>query len=294
MLGDRPFVVKRAYGTLAASMQAPERRVAIEAALAAGELLRRELGGVRRIAYKGAPTNLVTEMDARAEALILDTLGRVFPDDAYLTEEAGSRAGRSGRRWIVDPLDATTNYAHGVPIYAVSIALEVVREVTLGVISDPSRRELFVAERGRGAWLGDQPLQVSTAEVLDESLLATGFPYDIRPTRATNLPEWAAFSRRARAVRRLGSAVLDLAWLAAGRFDGYWELTVGPWDVAAGSLLVEEAGGRVSDLTGGPLDLDAPAIVASNGRIHDAMLEVLREVRSGGEEARRLPPGHGQ
>jgi myo-inositol-1(or 4)-monophosphatase len=257
-----------------------ERRVAIDAAHAAGDLLRREARGARQIAYKGAPTNLVTEMDARAEALILDALDRAFPDDAILTEETGSRSGRSGRRWIVDPLDATTNYAHGVPVFAVSIALEVERSVVLGVVYDPSRRELFVAERGHGAWLGDERLHVSTAEVLDESLLATGFPYNIRETSDTNLAEWAAFSLRARAVRRLGSAVLDLAWLAAGRLDGYWELRVGPWDVAAGSLLVEEAGGRVTDLGGGRLDLEAPTIVASNGRIHEGMLKVLREIRT--------------
>ena len=273
-------------------MEALERRVAIDAARAAGDLLRRELRGSRHIAYKGSPTNLVTEMDARAEALILDTLGRAFPDDAVLTEETGSRSGRSGRRWIIDPLDGTTNYAHGVPIFAVSIALEVAGGVVLGVVYDPSQQELFVAERGQGAWLGDQRLRVSTAEVLDESLLVTGFPYNIRETPDTNLAEWAAFSVRVRAVRRLGSAVLDLAWLAAGRLEGYWELRVGPWDVAAGSLLVEEAGGRISDLTGGPLDLAAPAIVASNGRIHEAMLTVLRENRGwrDGEEAGPLPP----
>lgn len=149
----------------------------------------------------------------------------------------------------------------------------------MGVVYDPSHAELFCAERGRGAWLGDRPLRVSTTTDLDASLLGTGFPYNLRETRDNNLAEYAAFTLRARGVRRLGSAVLYLAWLAAGRFDGYWELSVGPWDVAAGSLLVEEAGGRVTNLTGGPLDLGAPAIVASNGRIHTAMLEVLREVR---------------
>jgi myo-inositol-1(or 4)-monophosphatase len=265
-------------------MRALERRVAIDAARAAGELLRRERRGTRRIRYKGTPTNLVTEMDARAEALILEFLDRAFPDDAMLAEEAGSRAGRSGRRWIIDPLDGTTNYAHGLPIYAVSIALESEGSVVLGVVYDPSQQELFVAERGQGAWLGDERLQVSPTEVLDESLLATGFPYNVRETSDTNLAEWAAFSLRARAVRRLGSAVLYLAWLAAGRLDGYWELRVGPWDVAAGSLLVEEAEGRVTDLRGGPLDLDAPAIVASNGRIHEAMLQILRETSARREQ----------
>jgi len=260
-------------------MASLERRVAIQAARAAGELLLRHLPGRRRIAYKGTPTNLVTDMDARAEAAILRTLRATFPDDAVLAEEAGAVPGRSGRRWIVDPLDGTTNYAHGLPLFAVSVALEVAGRVVLGVIYDPTRDELFVAERGRGARLGGRRLAVSTTAALGESLLATGFPYDVRETTDTNLPEYAAFTLRARGVRRLGSAVLYLAWLAAGRFDGYWELCVGPWDVAAGSLLVEEAGGRVTDLAGGPLDLAAPRVVASNGRIHDAMLAVLKEVR---------------
>jgi myo-inositol-1(or 4)-monophosphatase len=260
-------------------MTALERRVAMDAARAAGQLLRSEVRGVRRIAYKGTPTNLVTEMDARAEALILERLGEAFPDDAILSEETGSRPGRSGRRWIIDPLDGTTNYAHGLPIFAVSIALEVERRVSVGVVYDPNLDELFSAERGGGAWLGDTRLAVSATPALGEALLATGFPYNIRETRDTNLAEYAAFSLKARGVRRLGSAVLYLSWLAAGRLDGYWELRVGAWDVAAGSLFVEEAGGRVTDLRGGQLDLDAPSIVATNGRIHEAMLGVLQEVR---------------
>jgi myo-inositol-1(or 4)-monophosphatase len=220
-------------------------------------------------------------MDGRAEALILERLAAAFPDDAVLTEERGSLSGRSGRRWIVDPLDGTTNYAHGLPIFAVSIALETAGRVELGVVYDPNQEELFLAEPGGGAFLGDERLRVSETASLGESLLATGFPYDIRETADNNLAEYAAFSLRARGVRRLGSAVLYLAWLAAGRFDGYWELQLGPWDVAAGGLIVQEAGGRVTDLRGGRLDVDAPTVVASNGRIHDAMLGVLREVRAG-------------
>ena len=259
-------------------MHSPERRVAVDAARAAGHLLTRELEGVRRIAYKGSPTNLVTEMDAQCEALIVDRLRSAFAGDAILAEETGTTAGRSGRRWIVDPLDGTTNYAHGLPIYAVSIALEVDHRVVLGVVYDPTRDELFVAERGEGATVNDAALAVSDTATLDESLLATGFPYNIRETRA-NLAEFTAFTLRSRAVRRLGSAVLYCAWVAAGRFDGYWEQTTGPWDVAAGSLLIEEAGGRVTDLVGKPLDLDKPSIVASNGNIHAAMLGILAEVR---------------
>jgi len=194
--------------------------------------------------------------------------------------EEGSVGGDDPRhRWIVDPLDGTTNYAHGVPIFGVSIALEVGGRVQLGVVYDPNQRELFVAERGAGAFCNDARLTVSTATTLDASLLATGFPYDIRVKDDNNLREYGAFAVRARGVRRLGSAVLYLAWVAAGRFDGYWELRLGPWDVAAGGLMVEEAGGRLTAITGGPLDLEAPTVIASNGRIHDAMLTVLTEVR---------------
>jgi len=253
--------------------------VAVEVARAAGDLLRRELLGPRRITYKGSPTNLVTEMDARAEALIIERLLAAFPGDAVLAEERGAQAGRSGRRWIIDPVDGTTNYAHGLPLYCVSIALEVAGRVELGVAYDPSHDELWVAERGAGAYCNDARLAVSSAATLDESLLASGFPYDLRSNPDNNLEEYAAFSVRARGVRRLGSAVLYLAWVAAGRFDGYWELRLGAWDVAAAGLMVEEAGGRLTSLTGGPIDLDRPTVVASNGRIHDQMLAVLEEIR---------------
>jgi len=261
-------------------MASHERRVAVDAARDAGDLLRNELRGTRRISYKGAPTNLVTEMDARAEALILDRLTAAFPDDGVLSEESGARPGRSGRRWIVDPLDGTTNYAHGVPLFGVSIALETAGRVTLGVVYAPTLEELFIAERGGGAFLNDDRLRVSATTELGASLLTTGFPYNIRENPDNNLREYAAFAVRSRAVRRFGSAVIDLAWVAAGRYDGFWELTLGPWDAAAGVLLVEEAGGRVTNLVGGSLDLDKPEIVASNGRIHEAILAVLNETRS--------------
>jgi myo-inositol-1(or 4)-monophosphatase len=260
-------------------MRSQERRVAVEVARAAGDLLRRELTGPRRIEFKGSPTNLVTEMDARAEALIVDRLLGEFPDDAVLAEERGVQAGRSERRWIIDPVDGTTNYAHGLPLYCVSIALEVAGRVELGVAYDPSHDELFVAERGAGAFCNDARLSVSSAATLERSLLATGFPYDVRSNPDNNVKEYAGFSMRAQGVRRLGSAVLYLAWVAAGRFDGYWELRLGPWDVAAAGLMVEEAGGRLTSLAGGPIELERPTVVASNGRIHDEMLAVLREIR---------------
>jgi len=258
----------------------PFRDEAIEAATRAGKLLRSELGKRRQVAFKGSPTNLVTEMDRRAEALIIEALRARFPTHAILSEERGSVGPASPYCWIIDPLDGTTNYAHGFPIYAVSIALEVDSEVVLGVAYDPNRDECFVAERGKGSFLNGKRLLVSETPTLNESLLATGFPHNIREAQDNNLAEHAAFSLRCQAVRRTGSAVLYLCDVAAGRLDGYWELRVGPWDVAAAALLVEEAGGRVTDLVGAPLDLRSPKIVASNGRIHDEMLAVLKEVQA--------------
>jgi myo-inositol-1(or 4)-monophosphatase len=260
-------------------MADPFLEVAVDAARRAGSLLLERFGALREIRYKGSPSNIVTEMDRQAEALVIDCIRDRFPDHAILAEEGGARAGSTGHRWIIDPLDGTTNYAHGVPIYCVSIALEVEGRVELGVAYDPSFDELYVAERGRGATVNDERLVVSATTTLDASLLTTGFPYGIRETRDTNLPEYAAFAVRCRGVRRMGSAVLDLAWVAAGRFDGFWELRLGAWDVAAGSLFVEEAGGRVTNLVGGALDLNAPTLVATNGRIHEEMLAVLRQIR---------------
>jgi myo-inositol-1(or 4)-monophosphatase len=179
----------------------------------------------------------------------------------------------------VDPLDGTTNYAHGLPLFGVSIALEEARRLVLGVVYDPMRDELFVGERGGGATLNEAPIRVSATRSIDASLLVTGFPYNIRETADTNLPEYAAMSLRARAVRRLGSAVIDLAYVACGRFDGYWELRLGAWDVAAGAVLVDEAGGRITGVDGGALDVDAPTLLATNGLIHDAMLATLAEIR---------------
>jgi myo-inositol-1(or 4)-monophosphatase len=261
-------------------MASHERRVATDAAVAAGQLLRRELPRTRQVSFKGMSTNLVTEMDARAEKLVVDALLTAFPDDGILAEEGSARAGRSGRRWIIDPLDGTTNYAHGVPAFAVGIGLQHGDEIVLGVVYEPTREELYVAERGGGAWLNDERLAVSTSDTLDTSLLATGFPYDIRVRPDKNLAEYAAFAVRTRGVRRFGSALLDFAYVAAGRLDGFWELTLGPWDVAGGMILIEEAGGRVTDLRGGRVDIDRPSVVASNGRIHDQMLTVLKETRS--------------
>jgi myo-inositol-1(or 4)-monophosphatase len=258
----------------------PFLAVALDAARGAGQLLREQLGGVRRIQHKRSVIDLVTEMDGRAEALIVERLRGAFPDHAILAEESGATDGRSEYRWLIDPLDGTTNYAHGVPIFAVSVALERAGVVELGVAYDPSRDECFVAERGRGATLNGQAIRVSSADALDRALLVTGFPYDIRTTAETNLPEYAALSKRAQAVRRLGSAVLDLSWVACGRLDGYWEFSLGAWDMAAGGLIVSEAGGRVTSVRGGPWRLEGPGILASNGLVHEAILAELAAVQT--------------
>jgi len=254
--------------------------VAVEAARSAGKLLREELGGTRRIHHKGI-INIVTEMDQRSEALIIGRLLEAFPDHAVLAEEGGVTVGRSEYRWHIDPLDGTTNYAHGLPLFAVSIALERAGVVELGVAYDPNLDECFVAERGKGATLNGEPIQVSNCTTLDQSLLVTGFPYDIRTTTETNLPEYATLSLRAQAVRRLGSAVLDLCYVASGRLDAFWELSLGPWDMAAGGLIVLEAGGRVTNVLGGPWRLQGPGVLASNGHIHEAVLEGLVATRGG-------------
>lgn len=256
-----------------------DRILAIETARRAGALLHAEAGKRRQITFKGSPTNLVTEMDHRAEALILEAIRAECPGDAILSEERGTLGGPSSRRWIIDPLDGTTNYAHGVPVFGVSLALEVDGLSRLGVVYDPNLDECFVAERGKGAWVNGERLTVSETATLNESLVATGLPYNIRETPHNNLAEFAAFSLRCQGVRRMGSAVLYFCYVAAGRLDGYWELQVGPWDAAAGALIVEEAGGRVTNLEGGPLNPERPAVVASNGRIHGEMLRILKEVQ---------------
>jgi myo-inositol-1(or 4)-monophosphatase len=251
--------------------------VAVAAATQAGKLLLEEQGKTRRVTQKGE-VDLVTEMDWRAEALIVDTLRSAFPDHSVLGEEGTRVEGSAPYRWLIDPLDGTTNYTHGFPVFCVSIGLELAGMPVLGVVCDPVRGELFVAERGRGARLNRDSIRVSGSPTLNESLLATGFPYDIRENPRNNLAEYSAFSLRCRGVRRLGSAALDLCYVAAGRLDGFWELRLGPWDMAAGALMVEEAGGRVTDLEGEPFALDKRQIVASNGRVHAEMIRVLQAV----------------
>ncbi|HET7011523.1 MAG TPA: inositol monophosphatase family protein [Anaerolineales bacterium] len=248
---------------------------AVELARQAGALLRAGLGSVETIEHKGA-IDLLTEYDLRSERLLVDGLRQSFPDDPILAEEGGGAQG--ARRWLIDPLDGTTNFAHGLPHFSVSLAYAEGGDIRLGVVFDPARSELFHAIQGGGAFLNQARLRVSSTASLDRALLVTGFPYDIRTADETNLELFSKMALRAQGLRRLGSAALDLAYVAAGRFDGYWELRLSPWDWAAGILLVREAGGRVTRLSGEE-DIFRPptSIIASNRLIHQAMLEALEE-----------------
>ena len=245
--------------------------VLVEAALAGGSVLQGYFGGDFRISYKGA-LNLVTEADLASEKEVASILKRRFAGAAILAEEGGEESGESGVRFIIDPLDGTTNFAHGYPVFAVSIAFEQGAEVTAGAVYDPAREELFTAAKGKGAFLNGRRLGVSATKRLGEALLVTGFPYDLREDLTGNLRLFNRFMGSSRAIRRDGSAALDLCYVAAGRVDGFWEEKLGPWDTAAGALIVEEAGGQVSDLAGGPFRYRKGAIVASNAALHDQML----------------------
>lgn len=250
--------------------------VAVEAARKAGGILKENINGTREITYKG-DINLVTEMDTRSERAVVETLRASFPDHGIIAEEETTIRNGSGYTWIIDPLDGTTNYAHGYPCFSVSIALEHESDVITGVVYDPMRDELFTAQKGQGAFLNGTRIKVSTADVLIKSLLATGFPYDRKTSEKNNLDYFHDLLMASQEVRRDGSAALDLCSVAAGRFDGFWELKLKPWDVAAGSLIVREAGGMVSDLSGNAFDMHAEEVLASNGRIHGQMMDILRK-----------------
>ena len=256
---------------------------AAEIVLRAGaiQLERRESGF--RIAKKGA-IDLVTEVDLECERMCRAVVAERFPEHAVLAEELSSGPAEkttSSHRWVFDPLDGTTNYAHGLPIFCASLALEIDGRAEVGAVFDPTRQELFTAERGVGAFLNGSRVQVSAADILLDALLVTGFPYDVHKQAGDLVGLFGAFLGHARAVRRLGSAALDLCYVAAGRFEGFWEQHLKPWDVSAGALIVAEAGGRVTGMDGSPFDQAAAHLVASNGHVHDRMLAVIREFRAG-------------
>ena len=247
---------------------------AVRVAGDAGRLLRDRLGSSIEIEHKGS-IDLVTDVDLASERLIREAISTYYPRHEILAEEGGLAESSSEYRWIVDPLDGTTNYAHGYLNFCVSIALEHCGEVVIGVVYDPMREEMFTAERGAGATLNNRAIRVSKTDDLMQSLLSTGFPYDIKTSKLTNLDHWANFAMNAQALRRDGAAALDLCYTACGRFDGFWELNLSPWDTAAGTLIVTEAGGRISDFAGGGFSNYKPEVVASNGLIHDRMIDVL-------------------
>jgi myo-inositol-1(or 4)-monophosphatase len=245
---------------------------ALALASEAGALLLEYLERPRDIAEKGRRADLVTDADRASEALILARLRRDFPNASILAEESGAHRGTSDERWIVDPLDGTTNFAHGYPMFCISIAYERAGRLIAGVVAAPALRECFAAELGAGARRNGIPARVSTIDSLSRALTCTGFhPADYE----RNAPSFGAVSRRAQAVRRDGAAALDLAFVACGRFDGFWEYDLSPWDVAAGTLLVREAGGSVTSTDGEPAALDRRSILASNGHIHDELREAV-------------------
>jgi myo-inositol-1(or 4)-monophosphatase len=253
--------------------------VAEQAARAAGRMLADNRPERLQVEYKGA-INLVTQMDKQSEAYLVERLSSAFPGHAIVAEEGSVIHSGSEFHWYIDPLDGTTNYTHGLPIYCVSVALERAGELVCGAIYDPCQEEMFTATKGGGFFLNGKQMFVSRETELLKSLLVTGFPYDIRETTEDNLNNFAAFAKRARAVRRLGSAALDCCWTACGRFDGFWELKLSPWDLAAGVLMVREAGGLVTDLDGRPFDLHSGRVLATNGKIHGQMRGVLAQAKT--------------
>jgi len=242
----------------------------------AGAIVLAGYGAIHAPELKGR-IDLVTEYDRRSEALLLERIAARFPGHGVLAEESGAHAAGAGSRvrWVIDPLDGTTNFAHNYPFFAVSIGVEVDGRVVAGAVHDPVRDETFAAARGEGATLNGRPIHVSACARVEDALLVTGFPYDVREHPERHVPLFQPFLMRAQGIRRDGSAALNLCYLAMGRFDGFWEGSLSPWDVAAGSLIVAEAGGVLTDYAGGPFRIDGRQVCGSGRALHAAMLEVL-------------------
>jgi len=249
------------------------KRTLLQAFQSAGTLIRHSITRQKTITKKGE-IDLVTEIDCAAEKRIIKIISKAFPSHSFLCEESAA-TGQSKHRWIIDPIDGTTNFAHSLPICSVSIAYEENGIIRMGGVYDPVREELFFAEKGKGAFLNGKKIKVSKTKKLNDALLATGFPYDRRKDPDKYLRVFREFLMQAQEIRRLGSAALDLCYVACGRFDGYWEAKLNPWDKAAGMLILKEAGGKLSDYSGNPLTLAEPTIVASNGSLHKAILQTL-------------------
>ncbi|MCX6066738.1 MAG: inositol monophosphatase family protein [Chloroflexi bacterium] len=242
----------------------------------AGQILSESYEKDHKVDYKGV-IDLVTEVDHASEKFLIDEISRLFPGHSFLAEESGASADQTEHLWIIDPLDGTVNYAHGVPLFCVSIAYSYHGQVILGAVYDPMRDEMFSAERGKGSWVNGRPLKASTSDELQKSLLVTGFPYDSWNAKPSNFDFFVKLGKMTQGVRRLGSAALDLCYIAAGRLDGYWELSLKAWDLAAGGLIAEEAGALVTNITGGSNYLAAPiSILAASQALHPKMLEQLK------------------
>lgn len=261
-------------------------RASKEAAQEAGETLKQNLGKTGEIFFKGV-IDLVTNSDNQSQKVIFERLSSSFPEHDFLAEEGLCQKKGAEFRWIIDPLDGTTNYAHQFPIFCISIALEQKGEVIMGVVYDPMREEMFWATKGRGAFLNGKKIKVSSVSDLNKSLVATGFPYDIRESEVNNIRHFNNFLVRVQAIRRCGSAAMDLCYVACGRFDGFWELKLNPWDVAAGALIVKEARGCLSDFQNEEFSIYGREILATNGLIHEQMVEVLQLEDREGEKRKK-------
>lgn len=267
---------------LIARKEIPMIQLAIEAALETGKYLKESVGKVLEVESKyGQETNLVTQIDKNAEEIIINKIRKKYPDHDFLAEESGSHNKQSEYRWVIDPLDGTLNFTHGIPLFSVSIAVEKQGEIVAGVVYEPNLDELFTAEKGKGAFLNKKPIRVSKVDSLIESMMVTGFPYTIRDNPDNAVQHFVNLLMKVQGVRRLGSAAVDLCYVACGRFEGFWEVSLNAWDMAAGILFIEEAGGRFTDFRGAPSSIYNKQVLATNGLIHDKVVEVLQQGLSG-------------
>ncbi len=241
----------------------------------AGEIIREGFGKNFSFEYKTNESNIVTEIDQAAEKTIIDFVKKEFPYHSIIAEESGRKESASDYRWVIDPLDGTTNFAHGLPIFSVSIGVQKKGETIHGVVYDVMRDVLYAADRGAGSYANERRLAVTGEDKLARALVATGFPYDIAENPLNAIEILGEFLRTSRGIRRLGSAAIDFGYLAEGAFDSFYEVHLQPWDMCAGILIVTEAGGKVTDFTGKPADIFTPHVLSSNGAIHDVMLEVI-------------------
>ena len=250
------------------------KKTALKAAESAGKIIKDKVGKLSRLDYKGA-FNIVTEADKASEAEIIRIIRSEFADHQILGEESGAHTSESKQRWLIDPVDGTTNYAHGYPFFCISIGFEDDGEMAYGLVFNPMSNELFQAEKGKGATLNGEPIHCSKVKTLSESLLATGFPSDSANAKVSNMIQFQKLTDLCHGVRRDGSAALDLCFVACGRMDGFWEFKLSPWDLAAGTLIVREAGGRVTSPEGTDFDLNSGHVLASNSLVHDEIVSVL-------------------